>query len=72
MVIIVIPATMMVMMMVASLVPKRLGGGGKGTGNLKEIASAVLFQEYSDDDYDPMRTLTKMRRGLRIAVVTRG
>ena len=26
--------------------------GGKGTGNLKERAPAVLFQQYSDDDYN--------------------
>ena len=26
--------------------------GGKGTGNLKERASAVLFQQYSDDNYN--------------------
>ena len=50
MVIILIETTMILMMILASLVPRRLGVKGIG-GNLKERATAVLFQ-YSDDNYD--------------------
>ena len=45
-----IATTMILMMILASLVPRRLGVKGIG-GNLKERATAVLFQ-YSDNDYN--------------------